>query len=94
MIVDTWICVADFRCSQNELHTSTTLHGDDSAGDQQIQRDPQKSASGKSKLTGIWKHCPGLFTPVLAKHTKSFNLINTLSVGVDRIQGNFECTVA
>ena len=28
--------------------------------------------------------------PVLAKHTKSFNLIDTLSVGVDRIQRNFE----
>jgi hypothetical protein len=27
-----------------------------------------------------------MFTPVLAKHTKSFNLIDTLSVGVDRIQ--------
>jgi hypothetical protein len=34
----------------------------------------------------VWKHC----TPVLAKHTKSFNLIDTLSVGVDRIQQNFE----
>jgi len=31
----------------------------------------------------------GAFTPVLAKHTKSFNLIDTLSVGVDRIQRNF-----
>ncbi len=28
----------------------------------------------------------GEFTPVLAKHTKSFNLIDTLAVGVDRIQ--------
>jgi hypothetical protein len=27
---------------------------------------------------------------VLAKHTKSFNLIGTLSVGMDRIQRNFE----
>jgi len=27
---------------------------------------------------------------VLAKHSKSFNLIDTLSVGVDRIQRNFE----
>jgi hypothetical protein len=32
----------------------------------------------------------GVFTPVLAKHTKSFNLFDTLSVGVDRIQRNFE----
>jgi hypothetical protein len=31
-----------------------------------------------------------VFTPVLAKHSKSFNLIDTLSVGVDRIQRNFE----
>jgi hypothetical protein len=33
---------------------------------------------------------PGVFTPVLAKHSKSFNLIDTLAVGVDRIQRNFE----
>jgi hypothetical protein len=32
----------------------------------------------------------GDFTPVLAKHTKSFNLIDTLAVGVDRIQRSFE----
>ena len=31
-----------------------------------------------------------MFTPVLAKHTRSFNLVDTLSVGVDRIQRNFE----
>jgi hypothetical protein len=31
-----------------------------------------------------------VFTPVLAKHTKSFNLIDTLSVGVDRIQRDFD----
>jgi hypothetical protein len=33
---------------------------------------------------------PGVFTPVLAKHSKSFNLIGTLAVGVDRIQRNFD----
>jgi hypothetical protein len=32
----------------------------------------------------------GDFTPVLAKHSKSFNLIDTLAIGVDRIQRNFE----
>jgi hypothetical protein len=32
----------------------------------------------------------GVFTPVLAKHTKSFNLIDTLAVGADRIQRGFE----
>jgi len=31
-----------------------------------------------------------VFTAVLAKHTKSFNLVDILSVGVDRIQRNFE----
>jgi hypothetical protein len=31
-----------------------------------------------------------VFTPVLAKHSKSFNLIDTLAVGVDCIQRNFE----
>ena len=31
-----------------------------------------------------------MFTPVLAKHSKSFNLIDALAVGVDRIQRNFE----
>src|SRR5262245_60988424 len=32
----------------------------------------------------------GDFSPVLAKHSKSFNLIDTLAVGVDRMQRNFE----
>lgn len=32
---------------------------------------------------------PGVFTPVLAKHSKSFSLIDCISVGVDRMQRNF-----
>src|ERR1700722_16061909 len=32
----------------------------------------------------------GMFTPVLAKHSKSFPLIDCISVGVDRTQRNFE----
>jgi hypothetical protein len=32
----------------------------------------------------------GAFTPVLAKHSKSFSLIDCISVGVDRMQRNFE----
>ena len=32
----------------------------------------------------------GDFTPVLAKHAKSFSLIDCVSVGVDRMQRNFE----
>jgi len=33
---------------------------------------------------------PGDFTPVLAKHTKHISLVDILSVGVDRVQRNFE----
>lgn len=32
----------------------------------------------------------GEFTPVLAKHTKHFSLVDALAVGVDRMQRNFE----
>jgi hypothetical protein len=32
----------------------------------------------------------GDFTPVLAKHSKRFSLVDALSVGVDRMQRNFE----
>ena len=32
----------------------------------------------------------GDLTPVLAKHAKSFSLIDCVSVGVDRMQRNFE----
>src|SRR5437879_6553061 len=32
----------------------------------------------------------GDFTPVLAKHSKHFSLVDALSVGVDRMQRNFE----
>jgi hypothetical protein len=31
----------------------------------------------------------GVFTPVLAKHTKHLSVVDTLSVGVDRMQRNF-----
>jgi hypothetical protein len=33
---------------------------------------------------------PGLFTPVLAKQAKWFSLIDCISVGVDRMQRNFD----
>ena len=32
----------------------------------------------------------GAFTPVLAKHSKSFSLVDSISVGMDRMQRNFE----
>ena len=33
---------------------------------------------------------PGVNTPVLAKHSKNFLLVDAISVGVDRMQRNFE----
>jgi hypothetical protein len=33
---------------------------------------------------------PAVFTPVLAKHSKSFSLVDCISVCVDRMQRNFE----
>jgi hypothetical protein len=45
------------------------------------------------KKTGVRRLChtvAGVFTPVLAKHSKSFSLIDCISVGVDRMQRNFE----
>jgi hypothetical protein len=44
-------------------------------------------AAGARLLGNI---APGAFTPVLAKHSKSFSLIDCISVGVDRMQRNFE----
>jgi hypothetical protein len=40
-----------------------------------------------SKLGNI---IPCVFTPVLAKHTKNLSLVDTLAVGVERMQRNFE----
>jgi hypothetical protein len=56
------------------------------------RRGPQKSASGKLGLSGggLGNIVSGDFAPVLATHAKSFYLVDTLSVGVDRIQRNFE----
>ena len=53
---------------------------------------------GNSHLSGLRKACPssvilaigGVFIPVLANHSKSFLLIDCISVGVDRMQRNFD----
>jgi hypothetical protein len=37
----------------------------------------------------LGKIVSGAFTPVLAKHSKNFSLIDALSIGVDRMQRNF-----
>jgi hypothetical protein len=43
-------------------------------------------ASGKSTFVEFGNVVPGAFTPGLAKHSKSFSLIDFISVGVDRMQ--------
>src|SRR6516164_7057625 len=45
---------------------------------------------GPKQLPLLGDVVPGVFTPVLAKHSKSFSLIDCISVGVDRMQRNFE----
>jgi hypothetical protein len=47
-------------------------------------------ANSKQLLFQLGNIDPGPFTPVLAKHSKSFSLIDCISVGVDRMQRNFE----
>ena len=39
---------------------------------------------------GVCRIIPGGSTPVLAKHSKSFSLIDCIAVGVDRTKRNFE----
>lgn len=45
---------------------------------------------GSQNSREFGKIVPDVFTPVLAKHSKSFWLIDCISVGVDRMQRNFE----
>lgn len=35
-------------------------------------------------------HFKGEFTPVLAKHSKNFSILDSLAIGLDRIQRNFD----
>jgi hypothetical protein len=45
------------------------------------------SAANSSLLGNI---VSGVFTPVLAKHSTKFSVVDSLAIGVDRIQRNFE----
>jgi hypothetical protein len=64
--------------------------------DRKVSRTAQTSTDNSSRKlrftrARIWKHCRrSVFTPVLAKHSKSFSLIDCIPVGVDRMQRNFE----
>ena len=72
-------------------------------GQNKEQTDPHRNAIGRLAasrplenliLTGAESGniVPGAGTPVLAKHSKSFSLVDCISVGVDRMQRNFEPT--
>ena len=50
-----------------------------------VERDTSKVPAG-----AFGNIVAGAFTPVLAKHTKHMSLVDILSVGVDRMQRNFE----
>ncbi|SRR5713226_498355 len=50
----------------------------------------QLSFNPSLKVPKLRNIVPGAFTLVLAKHTKHLSLVDTLSVGVDCIQRNFE----
>ena len=50
----------------------------------------QLSASDLAGTGQFGNIVPSAFTPVLAKHSKSLSLIDCISVGVDRMQRNFE----
>jgi hypothetical protein len=52
-------------------------------------RDERVTCTSSAKLE-LGNIVPGVVTPVLAKHSKSFSLIDCISVGVDRMQRNFE----
>jgi hypothetical protein len=47
-------------------------------------------ASGSQNSREFGNIVPSVFTSVFAKHSKSFSLIDCISVGVDRMQRNFE----
>jgi len=63
-----------------------------------VVRRGQRAIGSKAWTSGVLRLTPselgnnvaGAFTPVLAKHSKSFSLIDCISVGVDRMRRNFE----
>ena len=79
-------------CIDIHVHGS---HGDDvmNNGPEGIMHCPLKRDNWNRMVWGPHRFgdiVPGVFTPVLAKHSKSFSLVDCLSVGVDRMQRNFE----
>ena len=51
-----------------------------------------RRSDGPANLSMLGNFVSGAFTPVLAKHSTNFSIIDSLAIGVDRIQRNFEPT--
>lgn len=80
-------------CGPNSDHAlfrsrnqATTLGLKDKAAYLQVLRSHNFSLVRVERVLALF----GLYTPVLAKHTKNFTLRDSLSIGVDRMQRNFE----
>jgi hypothetical protein len=57
----------------------------------QPSRNYRRNIQSRSQRVARLCHIvPGVFTPVLAKHSKSFSLVDSIAIGVDRMQRNFE----
>jgi hypothetical protein len=52
--------------------------------------DPNRGAFSGRQHPQVGNVVPGVFTPVLAKHSNPLSLIDCVSVGVDGMQRNFE----
>ena len=53
------------------------------------RREGQGSTTYRPSTTGVGNIVAGVFQPVLAKHTKHFNLNRAISGGIDDMQRNF-----
>ena len=70
-------------CSQNCRNTEHAKR----PPSQRLRSSPLLGSQNSREFGNI---VPGVFTPVLAKHTKSFNLIDTLAVGFEPLQRQVE----
>ena len=55
-----------------------------------VNRPPHRKVPLPEPPSQFGNIVPGVYTPVLAKHSKHFSLEDSLAIGVDRMQRNFE----
>ncbi len=78
------------RILQPSVISSLAIRSVPARADSALSRDVLVHQRSCSESFVLGNFVTGAFTPVLAKHSKSFSLIDCLSVGVDRMQRNFE----